>query len=477
MYQVEEDVPIASVPIRIVQLVRESLGTHENGSVHETPKSSLTEILQKGADEGARDVTATRLAGFLFRKGMNEDDVLAFMLQWNSTNRPPMDNDQVKKIVWSIGKAERGEGRLRIRTLDELERIKARERARALYSQELYGAWTPPSSIQVDQWLELDLPDPKWRVQDVMMEGANVLLAALYKSGKTTLILNLAKALCDSVPFLDRFEVQSPDGRIGYWNLELSELQFRRWVRECGIRRSDRMEIVNLRGRSVDIRNDDFRRWTIDWIRSREIQVLLLDPFAPVFRGDENSNTEVREFLSQLDQIRMEAGLGELVIAHHFGRAKEEAGYEHGRGATRLDDWADVRWILSREGRDRFFSAQGRDVEVPEGKLEYESANRQLRFVNGSRQEAREDKTVYSDEKLAIVAQTLAKIVASHPGTWTRQLATEKWTRGISKNRIAPALELAVQNGWIVRRIESLEGGHRQNLHRYYPKGDTDGSD
>ena len=43
------------------------------------------------------------------------------------------------------------------------------------------------------------------------------------------------------------------------------------------------------------------------------------------------------------------------------------------RGASRLDDWADSRWILTQDkDKNRYFSAIGRSVEVDEGKLAFD---------------------------------------------------------------------------------------------------------
>ncbi len=75
----------------------------------------------------------------------------------------------------------------------------------------------------------------------------------------------------------------------------------------------------------------------------------------------------------------------------HTGRAAMDVGSERARGATRLDDWADVRWLLTRgTGEDidnRYFRATGRDVETDEGVLEYNPLTRGLALVDGAPRE------------------------------------------------------------------------------------------
>jgi hypothetical protein len=99
----------------------------------------------------------------------------------------------------------------------------------------------------------------------------------------------------------------------------------------------------------------------------RDVAVWVVDPFARAFVGSgtsENDNTEVGRFLDTLDVIKERAGVSELVLPTHTGREEFEEGQERARGATRLDDWADVRWMLTKDDDDvRYFSATGRDVE------------------------------------------------------------------------------------------------------------------
>jgi hypothetical protein len=67
---------------------------------------------------------------------------------------------------------------------------------------------------------------------------------------------------------------------------------------------------------------------------------------------------------------------------------------ERARGASRLRDWPDVEWRLVREKTEngdvdpaapRYFSAYGRDVDVPESRLVFDPATRHLTLEGGSR--------------------------------------------------------------------------------------------
>ena len=78
---------------------------------------------------------------------------------------------------------------------------------------------------------------------------------------------------------------------------------------------------------------------------------------------------------------------------------------ERSRGDSRIRDWPDVEWRLMREDDDpasqRFITAFGRDVSMPEAQLEFDAATKRLTIAGGSR---RDIKTV---EALAGITATL----------------------------------------------------------------------
>jgi len=81
-----------------------------------------------------------------------------------------------------------------------------------------------------------------------------------------------------------------------------------------------------------------------------EIDVLIIDPWATFFRGDENSNNETEQALAHIAALQQKYGLT-VVIVHHFGK---QFGKQRGsetedswRGASRLADWASLRITLT----------------------------------------------------------------------------------------------------------------------------------
>ena len=209
--------------------------------------------------------------------------------------------------------------------------------------------------------------------------GANVTLTAQYKAGKTTLINSLARSLADGTQFLNYFGKPDHKGRVVIFNYEVSENQYRRWMNDVAIENTDKVTLVHLRGKRLPLIVQRVEDLVVSILKDLDAQTWILDPFARAFTGcgDENSNSDVGVFLDTLDVIKERAGVSNLVLPIHTGRAQEN-GIDRARGATRLDDWADVRWLLKKTQDGRFFSADGRDVLQEEQQLTFDENTRSL---------------------------------------------------------------------------------------------------
>jgi hypothetical protein len=308
----------------------------------------------------------------------------------------------------------------------------------------------PPSRFTLtEELLEPDQPTT-YAVEELLPTGGNALLAAQFKAGKTTLVTNLLKAYADGEPFLGRFGVNPGPGRIAIFNYELSPDQYRRWLREAGIVNTDRIAVLHLRGYRLPITAPSVEDFIVGWLKERECSVWIADPFARAATGtDENSNTEVGVWLDTFDVIKERAGVSEGVLPTHTGRAEQEHGQERARGATRLDDWADVRWLLTKDENDnRFFRATGRDVSVPEELLTFDADSRSLRIGGGDRRWVKG-----RDAEARVFAW-----VRDHPGEKTRDIQSRA---GGNKPENEAALKSLTSGHSPAIRIEKDGQSHR----------------
>lgn len=264
-----------------------------------------------------------------------------------------------------------------------------REARRAVDSEDAVAGFREPP-WRPTLAAELLIPDEPiaHRLARLLPVGGNATLAAQFKTGKTTLVNALARSLADGIPFLGKYEVAPPAGRVAIFNYEVDERQYRAWLRDAGIANADGVAVLNLREYRMPLTSSFVEDWIVRWLVEREASVWVVDPFARAFGGavSENDNAEVGRFLETLDVIKGRAGIEELIMPVHTGRGAFEVGEERARGATRLDDWADVRWLLTKdEMGNRYFRATGRDVEEEEMLLRFDAATRGLSAVGGNR--------------------------------------------------------------------------------------------
>jgi hypothetical protein len=336
-----------------------------------------------------------------------------------------------------------------------VERLGITEDARdVVRAERAAAAWTPPAERSTVTDLRARPIEPVlYTVEQVMPRDSNVLLTAAFKAGKTTLVNHLAACLADGVPFLGRFDVPR-EHRVGVWNYEVGSAMYARWWQALDITNGDAVNVVSMRGERVPLDSPIGRQWAIDWLRAERIDVWIVDPFARAFTGDsENDNTAVGRFLEMLDDIKLAAGVTDLVLVTHTGRG--DGVQERARGASRLDDWPDARWLLVRDDQDvRYFRAIGRDVDVAEGVLDYNAATRSLHYRDGSRKASSEQDL--QAKVLAIVRADTGINLSALRAAVRRQMGTA------SNSRVDRAVS-ALASQQLLFVTESERGGPTQH--------------
>ncbi|MCK0174787.1 AAA family ATPase [Mycolicibacterium sp. F2034L] len=269
--------------------------------------------------------------------------------------------------------------------------LRVNDEARALWTRQraTLAGRERPSLVNLTDLLAQPDEDASYRIADLLPIGGRALLAAQYKAGKTSMIANLLRSLVDGHPFLGRMHVE-PVGRVVLIDTELDERMLRRWLRDQNIDHRANVDILSLRGRlsGFDILDDTTRA---DWAAAMHgADFVILDCLRPCLDAlGLSEDKEAGRFLTAFDSLCHEAGATEAVVVHHMGH-----GQERSRGDSRLLDWPDVLWKIVRdddegETADRYFSALGRDVNVPESRLDWTPETRALTLCDGGRTEKR----------------------------------------------------------------------------------------
>jgi hypothetical protein len=327
---------------------------------------------------------------------------------------------------------------------------------REIDAEEHAANWKRPTEYDSLAY-ELAMPEEPvtYRVERIIPTGANVVLTAQYKTGKTTMVNHLVKCLADGDDFLGKYPVQRLGGRVGIFNYEVGAAQYRRWLRDVGIERTDHVSMLHLRGLRLPMLVSDVEDYVVDWLKRHEVEFWILDPYARALIGsaEENDNSAVGRFLDTLDVVKERAGVTELFMPAHTGRAEQEAGQERARGATRIDDWPDVRWVMTKEKDSdrRYLKCTGRDVEEPEQALAYDEASRSLGAAGVGR----------SSTRRVGLEQELIGFISQNPGMGVNELNAAFPAR---RRDVQGAIDSLVQSGLVSVQI----GRNNKKLH-YIP--------
>ena len=279
-------------------------------------------------------------------------------------------------------------------------------------------------------------PEERWRVERLLAADGRLLLSAQKKTGKTTTVVNLCRALLTGEPFLGRFPVTRLDGRVVFLNYEVTERQARRWLNEAGVPAGG-LHLLSLRGQLNPLADEEGRAELAELIRTNDGQVLVVDPFAEAFTGEsENDAADVRRFLRALNELAEAAGVAELVLTAHAGWNGERS-----RGSTALEDWPDAVVTLTKdETGNRYLRAEGRDVDIPEDALHFDPQGRRL-TVSG------EGSRAQSAARGAGAA--IEELLRDAPGLSGREIEARIGT-AVPRAALREALRTGVAAGWIV---------------------------
>lgn len=304
---------------------------------------------------------------------------------------------------------------------------------------------------------ELALPDEEqvYAIADILPLAGNALFAGRYKAGKTTFNGQLLKAWADNVPFLGKFQVY-PDPQkpvVTIFNYEMSEGQFRRWLRRVGITNLDNVHVVHLRGLSLPLGLADVRAEVAEWLKDANTGLWIVDPASRAMAGlgDGSDNKDVNLFVGWLDEIKQLADVRDLVLNIHMGHAsREDKNAERAIGAQAWSAWADALWYLTKDKDEcRWFHAEGRDVSVDKMLVSYQAEDMSVALVDVNPE----------TQKRNELERRIIDTVQHNPGCSTRMIRTSVGGRPAD---VQEALDKLIRDGVI-----STRPGTRNSIQHY----------
>ncbi|MFG3137689.1 AAA family ATPase [Streptomyces sp. NPDC048211] len=276
----------------------------------------------------------------------------------------------------------------------------------------------------LSEQLERPLNPQLYSIDRLLPLSGNGLFAGRYKAGKTTFNGQLLKAWADAdegAKFLGEFPCYPDPDRpnVTFFNYEMSEDQLQRWLARVGIINTHRVNLVHLRGLSMPFGIEAVRKELAQQLADAGTGLWVVDPASRAFAGagDVNDNSAVATWLGQLDEIKAEAGVRDLVLNIHMSHgAAKNTEDERAIGAQAWSAWADALWFLNKKEEkgitSRWFSADGRDVHLDKLLVSYQAEDMSVALV-----EADPDK--HAEHELR---NTVIRVIREDPGITATQI-------------------------------------------------------
>lgn len=218
-----------------------------------------------------------------------------------------------------------------------------------------FGNQAFPGPITAAELMDQPEPEVEWLAEGFLPEGGNVLVAGYPKTYKTTFVQDLAVSLASGSPFLDRFPIDRAHS-VGLVLMEGLEWQAaRRTRRLCMAHRLDPRTVgkrIHIWHRPPLVLNPTVVGALGEWVGRLGIDVLVLDNWSYVARGNSDDSDEVTPQLQAFSSIRDTVPGCTVVLLHHARKKKE------GGGARLTDDirnsgafgaWYDAGVLLARK--------------------------------------------------------------------------------------------------------------------------------
>jgi hypothetical protein len=212
----------------------------------------------------------------------------------------------------------------------------------------------PFNPIPMGEFLDKVIPPPEWLVPNLLQARTLTLLLAAPNAGKTFLALDMAT---QTAAQNKRVLIMEQEGTEGGFQTRL-----RRSAVAANLSREQKNLIEVDWNSGLSLLNSLHVEYLIEWIRMKDIRLLILDSLAALAHGmDENSNTEMAAIAESLYRIKTSTEVTVLGLHHTVksdwrpGKTPTLAsGRGHGALYGRIDDALGLVAVDAPAGLVRF---------------------------------------------------------------------------------------------------------------------------
>jgi hypothetical protein len=195
-----------------------------------------------------------------------------------------------------------------------------------------------------------------------------VVVSGYLKSGRTSLVLNLANAMTTDDDFLGGLPCKKVGGPVVYVSFAMNQVMIRQYIDSASLKTdNDLLLFADYHGRAQDFRLMDatFREVFAAILSEAGASAVIIDPL-PVLLAvngiDTQDISQVARATAALSSIAEDAALDHLVVVDTLGHGAKT----RSRGASELASWGDVLWDIRVDSGGspyRVLSAVGRGID------------------------------------------------------------------------------------------------------------------
>lgn len=248
------------------------------------------EIMQ-GANQGERNTKTVSIAGKLLHSLPAKDwnkVALPLIISWNEQmNHPPLNKAELMNIYRSLSK-----------------NVKSGQPATEKKKRTLYSVSTVLELPEVER--------PKFLIQGLLPEKGITAMSGHPGCGKSWIMLEMAKSIALGEPFLNRYNTRQGnvliiDEESGIWEMR-RRLELLRYPENTPVHFYSQT--------SFKVDGDDDLEELLRTVSDNDIKLIVIDPFAAIHSGVENSAEEAQSVMHRLQSFN-DVGASVLFIHHH----------------------------------------------------------------------------------------------------------------------------------------------------------------
>lgn len=222
------------------------------------------------------------------------------------------------------------------------------------------GYYHPISIAELDA---MDIPDTEFIIQDIIADGAAVLLSGREKSGKGHLLIDAAVSVATGQPCFGKAVLK--EGPVLYCSLEESPRTLRqRFRRRLDGRVDAPVDILPLDGFTEErfqLENVAHLKAFTELLTTKGYILVIIDTLREAHSGRENDSDEMAPLVRRIRDIAHGLGVT-IVVSHHMNKA-----YGSSRGSTAI--------LASFDDEIAFTRSEDRSDTTIRGELRAEGRN------------------------------------------------------------------------------------------------------